>query len=60
MFDLAGQKVAVLEQGYREAGAYAIRWDGRDEHGTELASGVYLYRLQAGAQVETRKLVLVR
>ncbi|MBI2503069.1 MAG: T9SS type A sorting domain-containing protein [Candidatus Latescibacteria bacterium] len=60
VFDLAGQKVAVLAGGMREAGAYTVRWDGRDEQGHELASGVYLYRLQSGAQVETRKLVLAR
>ena len=60
IFDLTGQKVAVLEQGYREAGAYTTHWEGRDERGAELGSGVYLYRLQAGTQVETRRLVLVR
>jgi hypothetical protein len=37
-----------------------INWDGRGERGKELASGVYLYRLRAGEQLETRKLVLVR
>ena len=52
--------MAKLVQGQREAGAYTLRWDGRDERGRELASGVYLYRLQAGERVETRKLVLVR
>ena len=40
---------------------YAIHWDGRDDDGRQLASGVYLYRLRVGKQqVETRKLVLIR
>ncbi len=60
LYNLAGQKVATLAQGHREAGTYNLRWDGRDENGRELASGVYLYRLQAGSLVETRKLLLLR
>jgi hypothetical protein len=60
IYNLAGQQVAVLAEGAREAGSYTLRWDGRDERGRELASGVYLYRLRAGAQVEFRKLALVR
>jgi len=62
IYNLAGQRVATLVQGVREAGMYTVRWDGRDDTGKELASGVYLYRLQVGdgKQVKTRKLVLVR
>lgn len=60
LYNLTGQRVATMAQGRREAGAYTLRWDGRDEQGREMSSGVYLYQLRAGAQVETRKLVLVR
>lgn len=60
VFNLAGQQVATLAEGRREAGAYAVNWDGRDERGKELASGLYLYRLQAGGWGETRKLLLLR
>jgi hypothetical protein len=61
VYNLAGQKVATLALGVREAGAYTLRWDGRDDDGTELASGVYLYRLRGGGgAVETRKLLLLR
>ena len=55
-----GQKVAALVEGIREAGTYTVHWDGRVDSGRELASGVYLYRLQAGGQTETRKLLLLR
>ena len=60
VYDLLGQNVRTLAREWRTAGAHAARWDGRDDDGGELASGVYLYRLQAGEQVEARKLVLVR
>ena len=60
VYNLAAQKVATLAQGRRQAGSYSSRWDGRDDVGRELASGVYLYRLIAGDQVGTRKLLLLR
>ena len=60
VFNLADQQGAALAEGAREAGSYTVRWDGRDDAGRELASGVYLYRLRAGKKLETRKLVLVR
>ena len=58
--NLAGQQVATLARGWRLAGAHTVHWDGRDASGRELAGGVYLYRVRAGAQVETRKLVLLQ
>ena len=61
IFNLAGQQVATLVGGTRQAGVYTVHWDCRDDGGRELASGVYLYRLTAGEQwVETRKLLLLR
>ena len=61
VYNLTGQKVVTLADGPREPGAYTLRWDGRDETGRELASGVYLCRLQAeDRQVRTRRLVLLR
>ena len=60
VYSLAGQQVAVLAAGSREAGTYTLRWDGRDDQGHALASGVYLYRLQAGGTSALRKLLLLR
>ena len=55
LYNLAGQRLATLAEGAREAGSHQVRWDARD-----FASGVYLYRLQAGLRVLSRKLVLLR
>jgi len=60
LFNLTGQRVATLMQGWRPAGTYTVRWDGRDDGGRELGAGVYLYRLQASEQIEMRKLLLLR
>jgi len=60
LYNLAGQQVVLLASGRREAGTYTVNWDGRDEEGQELASGVYLYRLQMGAGMVARKLALLR
>ena len=60
VFNLAGQPVVELLDGERPAGAYAISWDGRGQNGQPLATGTYLYRLRAGDQVTTRKLMLLR
>ena len=60
LFNLAGQQVATLVEGPRKAGRYAINWDGRNDAGGNLASGVYFYRLQAGAQVQVNKLLLLQ
>ncbi|AXJ01962.1 Por secretion system C-terminal sorting domain-containing protein [Cyclonatronum proteinivorum] len=55
VFNLMGQRVAVLDAGFRTAGAHQLRFDA----GT-LASGIYLYRLQAGSLSATRRMTLVR
>jgi len=61
VYNLAGQQVATLAQGQRRAGNYRINWDGRDDTGGTLASGIYFYRLYLGdGRVETRKLMLLR
>ena len=60
IYNLLGQRVATLVSGQREAGTYTLQWDGRDEQGRDLASGIYFYRLHAGTQVETRKMLLLR
>ena len=61
VYNPAGQAVRSLVAGeFLQAGTYSLTWDGRDDAGHAVASGVYLYRLQAGSQVRVRKLVLVR
>ena len=60
IYDLLGQRVRELVCGRQKAGYYTVRWDGRDDEGREVSAGIYLYRLEAGSFVKTRKMVLVR
>ena len=60
VFALTGQRVAVLHQGPKKAGIHRVHWDGRDDRGRPLASGVYLYRLVTNEDIQTRKLTLLR
>jgi len=58
--DLAGRRVAVLERAHREAGDHRLAWDGRDDRGQALASGVYLVRLRTLTGVQSQKVTLAR
>ena len=60
LYNLIGQRVAMLAQGWRPAGIHAARWDGRDDDGREQASGLYLARLATSSAMKSRKLLLLR
>lgn len=60
VFNLLGQRVSSLVDTRQPAGYYSITWDGLDGSGRALASGVYVYRLQAGDFVMVRKSMLLR
>jgi hypothetical protein len=55
VFNLLGEEVATLVAEQRSAGIHKLNWDARG-----LASGVYLYRLEAGSFIQTKKLILMR
>ncbi|MDE0822014.1 MAG: serine hydrolase, partial [Opitutales bacterium] len=60
IYNIAGQQVATLAQGMRQAGTHVINWNGNDDNEHALASGLYFYRLQSSTQQQTRKLLLLR
>jgi len=58
--NLIGQVIRKLADENLDAGLYSTRWDGEDDAGRRVSSGVYLYRLQTAQRAMTRKLVLVK
>jgi flagellar hook assembly protein FlgD len=60
VFDASGRLVRVLVNEPLGAGPHAVRWDGRSDGGTEVGSGIYYYRLDAGEFSAARALVKVR
>jgi uncharacterized delta-60 repeat protein len=61
IYDLSGQIVRKLLSGeFLTAGRHGVSWDGRDEDGRQLATGVYIYRLVAGEFQDTGRTVLVK
>jgi plastocyanin len=60
VYDLAGKRVARLEEGLLAAGPHRARWDGRDGSGNPAASGVYFVNLTAGGNRTTTKLFKTR
>ena len=65
IYDIRGALIREIDLGYQQAGQYltstsAAHWDGRDQRGQRVASGVYVYQLQAGPIVHGRKMLLVK
>ena len=60
VYNLLGQEVRRLVDGEVEAGTHWVLWDGRNEDGKPVGSGIYLYRLEAGEILRTCKAVLLR
>ncbi len=60
VYDMLGQRVRTLVDGIQDAGFYTVRWDGSNDFGGKVSSGVYIYRLQAGNFVSTMKMNLMK
>lgn len=60
IYDLLGREIRKLVTEPKAAGYHFVHWNGRDGNGTQVPSGVYVYRMTAGSFVEVRKLVVLR
>ena len=60
IYDILGQRVRRLMDGWHESGYYSAEWDGRDDAGLPVASGIYIYRFRAGEYQAARKMILLR
>ncbi|NUO83498.1 T9SS type A sorting domain-containing protein [candidate division KSB1 bacterium] len=60
IYNMAGQQVATLFEGYRSAGRYEVMWNGKDLRGKTVGSGIYFYRLHTGEMSLTKRMLLVK
>lgn len=60
IYNLPGQKVRTLISDESQPGTFTIHWDGKDDSGHVLGSGIYCYRLCAGDFVDAKRMVLLR
>jgi flagellar hook assembly protein FlgD len=60
IYNILGQKVRTLVDEPKRAGSYEVIWDGKDNKGEEVASGIYFYQLRAEDYTETKRMILLR
>ncbi len=60
VYNALGQVVRRLVDDQQSAGSYQITWDGRDQSGRQVGSGFYLYRIEAGTYVQSKKMLLLK
>lgn len=60
LFDVLGREITTLVDGQMPAGSYSIDWDGTDNAGQSVPSGVYLYRLSTESSSTTKAMTLIR
>ncbi len=60
IYDLGGRKLKTLHSGDMKAGSHSLLWDGRNESGDLVGSGVYFYRLKAESNVIVKKMTLLK
>lgn len=60
IFNVLGQRIKTLVNGEYQAGNYRVTWDGTNQNGEKVSSGIYLYRLQVGAETVSKKMILTK
>jgi serine protease len=60
VFNILGEQVRTLVNGQQGAGEHSVVWDSRNDNGTQVASGVYLYRMSSNGLTETKKMLLMK
>lgn len=60
IYDLSGRMVKSLSSGYKSAGDYSVNWDGSNEYGNNVPSGMYFYQINAGNEILTESMILLK
>ena len=60
IYNIMGEKVKTLVAGEMEVGTHTVHWNGKNDAGFSIASGIYFYRMQAGEFTQTKRLTLLK
>jgi hypothetical protein len=60
IYNILGQEIRTLVNDFKPAGKYTVVWDGKDNNGNAVGSGIYLYKINAGKFTKTMKMVLAK
>jgi len=60
IYNVLGQEITTLINDDLSAGTYTVKWDGRDNQGHDVASGVYIYKLSSDTYTQSRKMLLLK
>jgi len=60
IYDTTGRVVRTLKNGYQPAGVYEIQWQGHDDSGKPVSSGIYFYQLKTNGYIQTKKMILLK
>ena len=60
IYDVLGREVRSLVHEQYDAGLYSVQWDGKNNNGVQVATGMYIYHLRAGQFVQSKKMLLMK
>ncbi|MFZ0390524.1 MAG: FlgD immunoglobulin-like domain containing protein, partial [Calditrichia bacterium] len=60
IFDVLGRKVRTLLNGKQQPGAHQVNWNGTNDYGKAVSSGIYYYRLTSGSYEKTMRMLLMK
>jgi len=60
VYNMIGQKIKTLVNGQKDIGYYNVQWDGLNDNGYQVATGIYIYRFEAGEYIKSQKMILMK
>jgi len=60
VFDVLGRKIRDFENAWREVGPSIIQWDGKDNEGRNVSSGIYFFSVRSGTVLASARMMLLR
>ena len=60
IYDSLGKQIRILVNETKNSGEYRTIWDGRDDNGKVVSSGVYFYQIQVGQFIQAKKMIMLR